>query len=388
MKICLISNLYKPHTRGGAENIVDYTANEFQKTGHEVVIISTKPDKGLSVVKEDKIVIYRFKPLNLFYYLNDYKHNIISRLLWHIIDTFNFWDAKKVFNILKTERPDVVITHNLKGISLQIPRVIKKIKVKHIHILHDVQLAVASGLIIKDQENSLLINGFVSKIYQLITKRIFYNVDIVISPSKWLLNFYKNKGFFINSKNIVIPNPVNNQAFSVNIKTNKQNNYIFVGQIEKHKGIEWLINLWQKNNVKANLIILGKGTLAIKQLIKNDRIQYLGVKYNSDLITELKKADFLILPSLCYENSPTVIPLAYQNATSVIVANIGGAGELVDENETGYLFEAGNEKQLSEIIQKTQDLSNQEFITLSQNCLNYSKRLNLNDYIKQLESLF
>ena len=77
---------------------------------------------------------------------------------------------------------------------------IKKSGIKHIHTLHDVQLSTPSGLIIYSKENSLEQRIFLRKWYETLCRWLFGSPDIVISPSKWLLDFYTEKGFFEKSK--------------------------------------------------------------------------------------------------------------------------------------------------------------------------------------------
>src|SRR6056297_218960 len=103
MKICLISNLYEPYTRGGAENVVKTMAEGLKARGEDVLVISTKPKSGLKQKIEAGIRIYRFKPLNIFYYINDHKWPFFIRIFWHIFDLFNFFAAKTVKKILQKE---------------------------------------------------------------------------------------------------------------------------------------------------------------------------------------------------------------------------------------------------------------------------------------------
>ena len=57
-----------------------------------------------------------------------------------------------------------------------------------------------------------------------------------------------------------------------------------------------------------------------------------------------------MVPSLCYENSPTVIYEALNSGIPVLASRIGGVGELVREGETGYLFTPGNASHLLHAI--------------------------------------
>jgi len=385
MKICVISNLYKPYQRGGAEIVARLMVKGFEKAGKEVLVISTHPERKSKVEQNQNTKIYRFRPMNLFYYLDDYKHNFFVRAIWHIFDTFNFHSAGIVRKILKKEKPDLIVTHNLKGIGLLIPRVIKKLKIKHIHVLHDVQLAVPSGLIFREKENAFLVTGFPSRIYAWICKRLFKSPRFVVSPSEWLMRFYEKKGFFQKSKREVFPNPIVSSGQAVDKEPERQNRFLFVGQLEKHKGIEWLAELWEKNHIQSELLIIGDGTAKLK--CQMSKVKVLGRLEGEELNKIFVQADFLIMPSLCYENSPTVISLAYQNATPVIVANIGGAAELVEKNKTGYIFNAGEEESLLKAINQAQSISDTELEKMSENCTEKVKEFGLAKYIDKVLSL-
>ena len=53
-------------------------------------------------------------------------------------------------------------------------------------------------------------------------------------------------------------------------------------------------------------------------------------------------AKCVLLPSICYETFGRTVIEAYCKGTPVIVSDGGAIAELIRENETGYLFEAGN----------------------------------------------
>jgi glycosyltransferase involved in cell wall biosynthesis len=378
MKICIISNLYKENAKGGAEKVAEIMATGLDKLGHKIVVISTHDKKQAEIKTEGKQKIYRFRPRNLFYYTDLAKHNFVMRMLWHNLDMYNLTSALMVRKILTFEKPDLVITHNLKGLGYLTPKVIQRENIKHVHVLHDVQLVNPSGLIIKNKENHWSNKNPFYTLYKFACQNLFRSPEIVISPSKWLLNFYKDNQFFPKSHFLLLRNPIH-QKIAVERKNKKKNNYIFVGQLEKHKGIEWLVNNWQKK--WGNLQIVGGGSLENTPNAAN--CTFVGPKYDKELNSLIKNSDFLILPSLCYENAPTVIPLAFQNATPVIVANIGGAAELVENEKTGFSFEPGDKSSFNKVMSQINDLSNSEYESLSQACLDKTKDLSLDEYFKK-----
>lgn len=339
MKICIINNLYKPYNRGGAERIAELDADKFIKNGNEVFIITTKPKYQCS--------IFDVQPLIQTYYLQSLYYNlnkipIFLRLFWHIWDMFDFINYWKIQKIIKKEKPDIVITHNLKGVSFLIPRLIKKLGIKHTHTLHDIQLLHPSGLMLYGQENK--INSFFAKKYSQICKYLFASPNTVTSPSKWLMEMHVIKGFFNKSKK----ETASYEKTSLNNRsTNKQNNFLYIGQIEEHKGILLLVNVFKKLN-NRKLTIVGDGSKL--EEIKKDlpqNIIILGKKNKHEIKELMQNSDYLIVPSICYENSPTVIHEARSIGLPIIASRIGGIPELVDDK---FLFEPGNEEDLIHII--------------------------------------
>ena len=360
MKICLISNLYPPISRGGAEKVAKIVAGGLKSSGHQIFVISTKPWSGRESLKvatrdEDGIKVYRFYPANIYYYLNDFKHNIFWRLKWHLLDMINCHSRCVVKKILKQEKPDVVITHNLMGIGFLIPGAIRSLGIKHIHTLHDVQLAVPSGLIIRGQENNWQQRAWFRKIYEKICRRLFASPDIVVSPSRWLLDFYIQKGFFKKSKKIVLPNPVE-RIYPAGIPMDANIlKFLYLGQIEEHKGILFLVDVFKKMDMNFELHIAGDGSKmeALKNRAGDDKRFIIHGRLDGEALERVFNGiDLTIVSSLCYENSPTVIYESLAAGVPVIAAKIGGVAELVQDGQNGFTFEAGNAEDLSRILKR------------------------------------
>lgn len=352
MKICLINHLYTPYNRGGAEKVVLKQINELRDLNHDVVVISTSPIK-IATKKEKNLTIYYLK--SSFYNLN--KKPFCLRLLWHLKQMLCLGKRKQAMKIIKQEKPDLVVTHNLMGIGYGLAKDIQNKKIKHHHFLHDIQLLHPSGLIIYGKENKL--NSQIAKLYRNLSQKLIGQPNLVISPSKWLLQVHQNYNFFKKSKTEIRPftNPKKNTKTDQDTRryTNSRvTKLLYAGQIETHKGVLFLIKAFIDQASKdMQLEIAGTGSQLkkAKQIAKKDkRIKFLGKLAKDDLEEKMKSSNLLIVPSLCYENSPLIIDEAHKTNLKVIASNIGGIPERTSSSD--LLFEPNNAKDLFEKIKR------------------------------------
>ncbi|MBF0523116.1 MAG: glycosyltransferase family 4 protein [Candidatus Omnitrophica bacterium] len=126
---------------------------------------------------------------------------------------------------------------------------------------------------------------------------------------------------------------------------------IYVGALREYKGVNTLVNAWGKVGKGARLKIVGDGPLK-EELVKSsaEGVEFLGQKTLAETIDLIKKAAFLVLPSICYETFPRVIVEAYACGVPVITSRLGGLPELVEEGKTGFLFRPGDADALAEKI--------------------------------------
>src|SRR4030042_5548396 len=107
MKICIITSLYKPYSKGGAEIVVEDIVNGLAGKGHEVLVVTA----GLNFMhgkipltpplRKGETNVIRFYPWNLFWFGDIDKKPIWLRLPWHIIDVFNAYSYFKIKKILQ-----------------------------------------------------------------------------------------------------------------------------------------------------------------------------------------------------------------------------------------------------------------------------------------------
>lgn len=343
MKVAILNSLRE---RGGAEFVTQKMAQDFKQSGQTVFIIVC--GEKTTQDNENEINIYTLK--SLFPRLS--KYPTIIRLFWQLSNLFNFHKYQQVKNILKAEKPDLVITHNLMGLGYLIPHLIRRLKLDHQHYLHDIQLLHPSGLLFFGQEGK--IQTLAAKIYQAITKKLFSKIPQIISPSKWLLDIHQARGFFKTSKTVVKQNfPINKINERPN-KTDKQNpDFLYIGQLEAYKGVFLLIKAWTEAGRPGRLFIIGNGSqeAKLKQIAESESQLFI-YRYQQEKVDELlTKSDCLIVPSLVYENSPTVIYEAAKANLPIMAANLGGIPELIAQCG-GTLFKPNDLQDLANKIKE------------------------------------
>ena len=397
MTIGIISNLYPPYVRGGGEVVASRVARELVARGHRVFVITSRPYDGFAAARKSVIervaeTVYRVCPRNVYYLLDDAKRSFLLRCAWHLIDMWNTSIAKSCADIFDREQPDVVITHNLKGLGLQVVPEIRRRGIPHIHTLHDVQLSVPSGLMIYGQENNVLNRSFLRSLYERAMQSIFQSPSLVISPSKFLLDFYNNRHFFPQSKQEILPNPAPDTSY-VSKRKGRRNPHklslLFAGQLEAHKGLLFLYETLRASGKDFVLHIAGDGALAPQVNAwceEDDRVIYHGFVSLRNLFELFDLCDVAIVPSICYENSPTIIYESFQSGTPVIASRIGGIGELIEDGKNGYLFTPGDTKEFLRALDRLENdtdglLANPESIVAMAN------KYALRTYVDRLETL-
>jgi len=187
-------------------------------------------------------------------------------------------------------------------------------------------------------------------------KLLLLKVDKIITPSKFLKNFFIGHGI-PKEKIIFSENGYNLNIFgNFEKKKKKKITFGFVGTIQKHKGVDVLIEAFNKiDDQNVELRIYGDYDMnssyfkELKSKIKNPNIKFMG--RFEDIKEPYSEIDILVVPSIWYETGgPLVVKEAFATKTPIIGSALGCIPEFVKHNTTGLLFKAGDSKDLYEKI--------------------------------------
>lgn len=143
----------------------------------------------------------------------------------------------------------------------------------------------------------------------------------------------------------------------------KRNRLVFIGQLSYFKGINVLLEAMkrlQEDEVDVHLSVYGANLELQPDEFRNEfaelleatkeTVDFEGEFNHDDLPTIMADADWVVVPSVWWENSPLVIQEAGQHRRPVIASDIGGMAEKVHDGVSGLHFRAADPASLAETI--------------------------------------
>ena len=122
---------------------------------------------------------------------------------------------------------------------------------------------------------------------------------------------------------------------------------LYFGRIEKLKGIATLVDAVTETGQK--LVIAGDGAYTPDLLARTAGladVTHVGFQSGKNLADLIARAKAVVVPSEWYENCPMSLLEAKASGKPVVGARIGGIPELVRDGKDGFLFEAGDTRDL------------------------------------------
>jgi glycosyltransferase involved in cell wall biosynthesis len=355
MKICIVSNLYPPHVIGGAEITVANLSEALHNKGHEVMVITTSPQKEESYEVLNGVKIYRINPWNVYTLYDHQDKAALIKALWHGIDIWNLNSYQKIKDVLNKENPDVVHVNNYKGFSMSVFDAAKDVGIPLVFTAHDCSLICPRANLLHGNGEICEDPKAICNLYSNLQGRLIKGkVDWLTAPSQFIINKLKSHHFFKDVETSKIPLGIEFSG-QKQVKNYDTIDISYMGGLNKIKGVQVLIKALRKiNKDNIRLHIYGKGVDEdkFKEMAEGDsRIIFHGYLEREMLHESYYQSNLTVLPSICYDNSPMMIYESLTTSTPVIASDIGGIPELIEEKINGYLFKPGDEEELRQILE-------------------------------------
>lgn len=381
MKILQINKYF--YRKGGAETVFFNTIKLLEQHNHIVVPFCLKNDKNENSPYESYFVNYpelsesttieKIKNIKAFFY--------------------NKEAAKKLEQLIIKEKPDIAHIHLMfNSLSVSILPILKKYNIPTVMSVHDYRLVCPAYTLTDGKGNfceRCKEREYINCILHLCSKRNLINstmlcVDsyfrtLFIPPIKYIDKFIFVSKFSMN-KHIHIDGRFKYKCTSLynftpvikNYEPIKGNYILFFGRISEEKGIITLLNAI-RNLPAIKLKLAGTGPLLdILKNVSPPNAEFVGFKQGDELKELIHNASFVIVPSECYENNPMTIIESYAIGTPVIGSDLGGIPELIEVNQTGYVFEPKSIMSLQDAINNALQISDLKYVEMSNNCKKFA----------------
>lgn len=351
VKILLINSLYWPQFLGGAERIVQSLAQGLAHLGHDVVVISVAPTRHKTAYVNG-VKVYYLSLKNLMWPFGR-ENPTVLKPLYHALDTYNPFMAAAVGSIIDHERPTLVHTNTLAGLSTAVWQQVKSRQLPLVHTLMDYYLLCPRSTMFCDATNCVVSCRRCS-VFGYLRRRMSPSVDAVVALSRYVLALHLDAGYFVST-------PVRKVVYSgyepprdalQSVAVGGKVRLGFLGRLHPTKGIEVLLDaVTRLPSTRWELWIAGRGTevyeAALRKRWRAPNIHYLGHIQPEALFSMI---DVLVVPSLWNEPFGMVVIEAYANGVPVIASRRGGLAEIVEHGGTGFLFDPSEPDSLEHIL--------------------------------------
>lgn len=347
MNIILSASSYKPNI-GGVEEAVCNLANQYQKLGHKVTVVTNKwPEELPEKEVIEGIEIYRFR-----FYLPSLSISSIAKFLR------NYRSEKaKFINFLNNATPDIM---HIQCVSSNGFYALMAKKALNIPLITTLQ-----GETLMDDYD--IYNK--SIIMRWILRQLMKKSDWVTANSSYILDDALANYGGSGSKSSVVFNGIDLDEFNKGRTYSHKRPYIFAtGRLVYKKGFDLLIKAFKKicNQYKdIDLLISGRGEYQaklqaiIKDLGLQERVHLLGPANRELNVSLFKGCEFFVMPSRL-EPFGIVALEAMAAGKPVIVTTNGGTKEFVTE-DFGILVNPEDTEKLAGALKKLlSDKANRE----------------------------
>lgn len=211
------------------------------------------------------------------------------------------------------------------------------------------------------------------RIVEFFQKKLCKKADIILSTSPQLIEFsnvisqYKNKV-------TVLPLSIDIDSYNSPVAECDEEFLLYIGRLSYYKGINVLLNGYEKSNTQTPLYIVGDGDPIIcEQINKTIQVSNKKIIFINKYVSEtekrfyLKNCRYLLFPSIYPSEAFGIIQLEAMAYSKPVIntALPTGVPWVSLHNQTGLTVSVGNEEELAQAIDR---LSSDELVeTLGRN---------------------
>lgn len=374
-RILIVHNYYK--LSGGEDRVVEDEKKLLEDHGHQVFLYTRSNleiDEYSSLQKLNMIV-------NSVFSIRTYREvrKIIKEKkidIVHVHNTLNLITPSVYYAAFSSHVPVVQTMHNFR-LLCPAATFLRNGKICEQCVNHGLGCAVKHACY-RDSRLQTLMSVIILKVHRLLgTYKKLYYICLTEFNRKKLLqgklgirkdrtfvktNFVMDPETFFKTDSGADSNIESKTDPKIGFKTDskvdlvgKEDYYIFIGRLEKIKGIDILLKAWK--DLPQKLLICGTGPEEnkVKAYIKKhhmEQVQLMGQVPHEEVLKLLAGAKALVFPTQWYEGQGIVVPESYAVGTPVIVSDLGNPKAMVEPGKTGLCFSHRDPEDLKRVIRE------------------------------------
>ena len=356
MKILLANSIFHPNIIGGAEKFAHILACRLSSRGHHVDVLASDGRSGssrqLSRRRVDGVSgrIHEAVAEGLYDLLDqDGSHSLATRAVHHAMNARSRRWRSLAREVIDEIRPDLLHTNTVVGMTTAIWLAARDAGLPVVHTLHDYHLLCPRTTLLRSNGSECLDSPLPCRLLAWAKMRASAAVDVVTSPSRFVLDRHLCGGGFSTAEARVVPNAVESLPDAIPDRSGRDTvTGLYLGQLDGHKGIPLLLEAIAAlaagpGNERLRFVFAGEGPLANDvqsfAAADPDRVRYAGFVKGREKEDLLGEADFLVLPSVWNDNFPLVILDAFSHGIPVIGSARGGIPEVVTDGRNGRIVQ-------------------------------------------------
>ena len=372
MKV-IVAN-YRYFVAGGPEKYMFKFMDAARARNIEVIPFSVSNPRNV----ETPYISYFAKPRSDALMYADTKRSLRNLIGMFRATVYN-WDAEKQLRrLIRDTKPDAVyILHEVNHLSPSIIRAAKKENVRVVHRISDFFMMCAKYdflcgneiceacihgdytralkcRCVKGSASATMLRIFAMKLYRWMG--IFNDVDHYITTCDFTRNKLIESG--LDGERITTVSTFID-AGQITPSYENDHYFLFLGRKAHQKGTIYAIQAMSYLK-DTDYVLKITGTPSeeseedqeleryIRENGLEDKIVFTGFQTGDALKQLISRSTAIVCPAIWYENMPNTVIEAYAYGKPVIASKIGSLAEIVEDGQTGLLFEMKNAKELSE----------------------------------------
>ncbi len=280
--------------------------------------------------------------------------------------------------VLETVQPDVVHLHGLDRLGAEIVPALRRLapRIRIVLTLHDYQLICPNdGLLLTVPDGARCAGSHPDRcrrcfpeiaaarhaLRQVHLQAILRGVDRILAPSSFLRERFVDWGIEA-SRICVVPNAVSGPARRTGAARPRPDRFAFFGNIARHKGVLVLLDAAARTAAAGSSLRVNihgglgwadeafRSDFHAKLAAAGAAAQHLGPYDRAEVTGLMQQSDWIVVPSVWWENAPLVIEEARAAGRPVIASGIGGMAEMVEHGRDGLHVPPGDASALAETL--------------------------------------